>query len=299
MLLLLASLATSGSGTLHQAHALQNWTIDIRRALHQRPELLYELQETAAYVRSVLDGLGVVYNHSIAGHGIVASVGSGLPCVALRADMDALPIQEEIACEFKSRKEGNMHACGHDAHTAMLLAAVRMLKERESELHGTVKFIFQPAEEGGAGGLRMLEEGVLNAEPRIQRIYALHVWPGMPSGTVASRSGTLMAAAGFFHARFVGRGGHAAMPHTTTDPIMCAANALATLQTVVARNTAPVEAAVISTTFLRGGSAYNIIPDDVEMGGTMRSLSREGYRLLEEQVACISWSRSHACFCRV
>lgn len=198
-------------------------------------------------------------------------------------DSTLVAVQEEISCEFKSRTAGKMHACGHDAHTAMLLAAARMLKEREASLSGTVKFVFQPAEEGGAGGLKMLEEGVLTAQPAIQRIFALHVWPGLPSGTIASRAGTLMAAAGFFHARFVGHGGHAAMPHTVTDPLMCMANALASLQTVVARNTAPTEAAVASTTFVRGGSAYNIIPDGVEMGGTLRSLSREGYRLLEEQ----------------
>ena len=213
-------------------------------------------------VRARLDELGISYEHSIAKTGIVATIGTGKPpCVALRADMDALPIHEEDrGCPFRSQTDGKMHACGHDAHTAMLLTAGRLLKARESSIPGTVKLIFQPAEEGGAGGLAMVQAGVLQAHPRIERIFALHVWPYLPSGAIATRSGTIMAAAGFFHATLRGKGGHAAMPQTTIDPFMCLAAALSGLQTIVSRNLSPLEAGVVSTTLVRGGSAYNIIP---------------------------------------
>ncbi|KAL3917206.1 MAG: hypothetical protein SGPRY_006498 [Prymnesium sp.] len=281
-LLLLLQAALSVRPSLRRAHELHNWTVGVRRELHASPELLYELHRTAALVARTLDELGIPYTDGIGRTGIVATLGAGRPAVGLRADMDALPIEEVGECEYKSKEPGKMHACGHDAHTAMLLTAARMLKERESELMGTIKLIFQPAEEGvswilllhastapraGAGGLRMIQEGVLATEPPIERMYALHVWPGLSSGTIASRAGTLMAAAGFFHARFIGHGGHAAMPHTTTDPLLCLSSALTSVQTVVARNTAPVEAAVVSTTFVSGGSAYNIIPDEAVMGG--------------------------------
>ena len=169
----------------------------------------------------------------------------------------------------------------------MLLTAARLLKEREASLTGTIKLLFQPAEEGGAGGLAMVEAGVLQEEPQISRIFALHVWPGLSAGTIAGRAGTIMAAAGFFHASLGGHGGHAAMPHTTTDPLVCMAAAVQALQSIVARNVAPVEAGVVSTTFVRGGSAYNIIPDEVELGGTLRSLTKEGYAMLEERTAAV------------
>lgn len=277
--------SAASSATLNRALALSAWTTGLRRDLHKCPELLYDLDKTAAYVRSVLDELKIPYQYPVATNGIVATIGSGAsPCVGLRADMDALPILEEIRGPFRSETEGKMHACGHDAHTAMLLTAARILKEREQSLAGTVKLIFQPAEEGGAGGLAMIKAGLLEQMPKIERVFALHVWPGQPAGTIATMPGTIMAAAGFFHARMLGHGGHAAMPHTTTDPFSCVAAALSGLQTVVARNVAPTEAGVVSTTFVRGGSAYNIIPGEVELGGTIRSLTRPGYRFIDESV---------------
>ena len=271
--------------TLARALALSEWTREVRRDLHQCPELLYSLTETSAYVRRKLDELGIAYTYPVAQTGIVATIGTGAsPCVALRADMDALPIDEEVESAFKSRSPGRMHACGHDAHTAMLLTAARILKEREAQLPGTVKLLFQPAEEGGAGGLAMVRAGVLHEAPPIERVFALHVWPSMAAGNVATMPGTIMAAAGFYHAQLIGHGGHAAMPHTTTDPFPCVAAALSGLQTVVSRNLAPTEAGVVSTTFVRGGSAYNIIPGVVEMGGTMRSLTHAGYRFIDSRV---------------
>ena len=260
----------ASAATLGRALALSDYTINLRRELHRIPELLYDLNATSAYVRRTLDEMEVAYEYPVARTGIVATVGTGkAPCVALRADMDALPICEEIESPFKSGSTGKMHACGHDAHTAMLLTAARILKEREHTLPGTVKLLFQPAEEGGAGGLAMVQAGVLEAAPKIERVFALHVWPGMASGTMATMPGTIMAAAGFYHARMIGHGGHAAMPHTLTDPFPCVATALLGLQTVVSRNLAPTEAGVVSTTIVRGGSAYNIIPGDVEVAGGM------------------------------
>ena len=182
---------------MQQAYSLRDWTIGLRRDLHKCPELLYDLKETSAYVRKVLDGLHIPYEYPLAQEGIVATIGTGeVPCVALRADMDALPIHEEVESSYRSETAGKMHACGHDAHTSMLLTAARLLKEREvaGSLPGTVKLLFQPAEEGGAGGLAMVEAGVLRAKPQIARIFALHVWPGLASGTIAGREGTIMAA---------------------------------------------------------------------------------------------------------
>mmetsp|Transcript_37480 Transcript_37480/g.124176 ORF Transcript_37480/g.124176 Transcript_37480/m.124176 type:complete len:253 (+) Transcript_37480:83-841(+) len=196
---LTSSAELSPAATLASAKAIDNYTITVRRELHRIPELLYDLQRTSAYVREKLDELGIAYQYPVAKEGIVATIGSGKePCVGLRADMDALPIHEEVECPFRSRTDGKMHACGHDAHTAMLLGAARLLQERfaAGQLHGTVKLLFQPAEEGGAGGLAMRLAGVLEDAPRIGRLFALHVWPGLPSGVVASRAGTIMAAAG-------------------------------------------------------------------------------------------------------
>lgn len=290
------------SVTLQQAYSLRDWTIGLRRDLHKCPELLYDLKETSAFVRKVLDGLHIPYEYPVAQEGIVATIGTGgAPCVALRADMDALPIHEEVESSYRSETAGKMHACGHDAHTSMLLTAARLLKEREvaGSLSGTVKLLFQPAEEGGAGGLAMVEAGVLQAKPQIARIFALHVWPGLASGTIAGREGTIMAAAGFFHARLSGHGGHAAMPHTTTDPLVCLATAVQGLQTIVARNVAPTEAGVVSTTFVRGGSAYNIIPGEAELGGTLRSLTKEGYDVLEERTAAVLRGAADMLGCRL
>ena len=303
-MLLLAITSVASTELLGEARANFNWTVGVRRKLHATPELLYELDKTSALVRATLDELKIPYQWPVARQGIVATLGSGKPpCVALRADMDALPIHEDVQCDFKSKTAGKMHACGHDAHTAMLLAAAKMLKAREASLNGTVKLVFQPAEEGGAGGMMMVGEGVLEAAPRIERMYGLHVWPGIAAGVVAGRGGTIMAAAGFFHATLRGHGGHAAMPQTLTDPFMCLTATLSALQTVVARNLAPVEAGVVSTTFVRGGSdplvpAYNIIPSEVTFGGTLRSLTKDGYRYLEERVAQIIGGSAAALGCK-
>ncbi len=269
---------------LASAAKLSDWIVGIRRELHQYPELMYEEVKTGAVVRRTLDELGIKYKYPMATTGIVAAIGDGKgPCVALRADMDALPIHEEVDVPFRSKVDGKMHACGHDCHTAMLLGAARLLKERESEVHGTVKLIFQPAEEGGAGGERMCDEGALN-NPDVQRIFGIHVWPYLPMGAVGSRTGVFLAAAGVLEITVTGKGGHAAMPHTTLDPVMTAAKIITELQTIVSREVDPLEPAVISVTTIHGGDAHNVIPQSVKMSGTVRSLTLEGLRFLQKRV---------------
>ena len=269
---------------LARAAKLTDWIIGIRRELHQHPELMYEEVQTSAVVRRTLDELGITYRYPVAITGVVATIGDGKgPCVALRADMDALPIHEEASVEFRSRVDGKMHACGHDCHTAMLLGAARLLKERESDVHGTIKLFFQPAEEGGAGGDRMCAEGALN-DPEVQRIFGIHVWPYLPVGAIGSRTGVFLAAAGAFEITVAGKGGHAAMPHTTIDPVSTAAKIICELQTIVSREVDPLEPAVVSVTTVHGGDAFNVIPQSMKLSGTIRSLSLPGLRFLQQRV---------------
>ncbi len=275
---------SSAEDILERARSIQDWIVDIRRRLHRHPELMYEEVETSRVVRETLDSLGIAYRWPVAETGVVALVGkSAGACVALRADMDALPIHEETDVDFRSEVDGRMHACGHDCHTAMLLGAARLLKEREAELPGTVKLLFQPAEEGGAGGDRMCAEGALE-DPPVQRAFGIHVWPFVPSGSVAGRAGTFMAAAGMLRITVAGRGGHAAMPHLNVDPVVTAAKIVVELQTIVSRETDPLGSAVVSVTTLRGGEAFNVTPPEVELTGTIRALTLEGLHLLQERV---------------
>ncbi len=269
---------------LDSAAKLSDWIVALRRELHQFPELMYEEVKTSAVVRRTLDELGVSYRYPVATTGVVATIGDGKgPCVALRADMDALPIHEQADVPFRSKVDGKMHACGHDCHTAMLLGAARLLKENESNVHGTIKLFFQPAEEGGAGGDRMCKEGALH-NPDVQRIFGIHVWPYLPAGAIGSRTGVFLAAAGELEITVTGKGGHAAMPHTTFDPVATAAKIVCELQTIVAREVDPLEPAVISVTTIHGGAAFNVIPQSVTMQGTVRSLSMPGLRFLQQRV---------------
>ena len=268
--------------SLAEARAIQGWITAIRRELHMYPEIMYEEVRTGEVVRRTLDELGIRYQFPVARTGVVATLGTGAsPCVALRADMDALPIEEELDLEFKSRMPGRMHACGHDSHTAMLLGAARLLKARESELRGTVRLIFQPAEEGGAGGDLMVKEGAL-AHPTVDRIFGLHVWPYIPTGTVGARAGVFLAAAGFFEVTITGKGGHAAFPHMTFDPVATAAKLAVELQTIVSREVDPLVPAVLTVASIHGGSASNVIPPDVRM--TVRSLTMDGLRFLQQRI---------------
>ncbi len=269
---------------LEEAKEISDWIVGLRRQIHRHPELMYEEVKTSQLVRDTLDQLHIPYRYPLAKTGVVATLGDGKgPCVALRADMDALPIHEETDVPFRSEIDNKMHACGHDCHTAMLLGAARLLKQHESELRGTVKLIFQPAEEGGAGADHMCREGVLEG-PNVDRIFGLHVYPAMTTGTVAGNPGIILAATGCFEATVKGKGGHGAMPHTTIDPVTCAAKIIVELQTIVSRETNPFSPTVVTIGSIHGGEASNVIPETVKISGTFRSLSDSGLAVVKQRI---------------
>jgi IAA-amino acid hydrolase len=269
---------------LGEAKEIANWMVGIRRQLHRHPELMYQEVKTSQLVRETLDRLGIKYQYPFAVTGVVATIGPGNgPCIGLRADMDALPIHEETDVDFKSEIDNRMHACGHDCHTAMLLGAARLLKNHEAELRGTVKLIFQPAEEGGAGADRMCREHALE-NPKVERIFGLHVWPWMTTGQVAGASGVVLAAAGAFEITIHGKGGHGAVPHLTIDPIACAAKLIVELQTIVSREMDPFSPTVVTVGAIHGGAAMNVIPESVKLTGTYRSLTTAGLETVKKRI---------------
>jgi len=256
-----------------------------RRDFHAHPELMYDVHRTAARVAELLAEFGVdEVATGIGRTGVVGVIhgrgGRGGRAVGLRADMDALPITERTGVPYASSVPGKMHACGHDGHTAMLLGAAKYLAETR-HFEGTAVLIFQPAEEGGAGGREMVRDGLMERFG-ISEVYGMHNFPGFPVGTFAIRPGGIMAATDEFNIEIEGVGGHAAMPHLTIDPVIVAAQIIVGLQTLVSRNVDPVKAAVLSVTMVRAGDAFNIIPRTVKLTGTIRSLD-EGVRDLMEQ----------------
>jgi len=247
--------------------------VALRRDIHREPELGFDTERTAKKVLAALDGLPLDIETGVAENGIVATLRGGEgPTVALRADMDALPIQEETGLPFASEIEGRMHACGHDGHTGMLVGAAHALSRMQDRLSGTVKFVFQPAEEGGGGGKVMVDEGVVED---VSSIFALHLWPGLPFGKVATKAGPIMAAADAFEMEIIGSGGHGAMPHLAADAVVIAAQVVTALQTVVSREVDPVEPAVLTVGEIGAGTAFNIIPEKARLGGTVRTLNSD------------------------
>ena len=280
-----------------ESMSISDWIISIRRELHEHPELMYEEFKTSELIRRELDKLEISYKHPIAETGVLAYIGNGNgPCVALRADMDALPIHEETDVSFKSKIDGKMHACGHDWHVSMLLGAAKLLKGKEDQINGTVKLLFQPAEEGGAGGKLMREEGALK-NPDVERIFGLHVWPQMPSGQIGSREGTFLAATSSLNLTVKGVGGHAAVPQLTKDPVLTSARIITNLQSIVSRELDPLDSGVVSITVINGGNASNVIPSDVIVKGTLRSLTMDGLRELQKRVKEIAEgiAQTHGC----
>src|ERR687898_3103739 len=262
--------------------------VTLRRDIHREPELGFDTEKTAEKVLDALDGLPLEIQTGVAENGVVATLkgeGGDGPTVALRADMDALPILEETGLPFASEVDGKMHACGHDGHTSMLVGAAHALSGMRERMNGTVKFFFQPAEEGGGGGKVMVEEGVADD---VASIFALHLWPGLPFGKAATKAGPIMAAADAFEMTVRGAGGHGAMPHLTADAIAMAAQIVTVLQTVVSREVDPVEPAVLTVGEIGAGTAFNIIPETARLGGTVRTLNEDLRRRMPERIEHIA-----------
>jgi len=293
---------TAHSGTRHPhtgakvqrlAAEVESHIIAHRRALHAIPETGFEERCTAAYVTETLSGLGLPVRTGIATTGVTALLDTGLegPVVMLRADMDALPVTEATGLPFASRHEGRMHACGHDAHMAMLLGAAEMLsaivREEPGRLRGKVLFLFQPAEEGPGGAAPMIAEGVLD-EPKVDVCLGAHVWPSLPVGTVGVKPGPLMAAMDRFELAVHGRGGHAATPHLCVDALETATQVVGALQRVVSRMTDPLEPVILTIGELHAGTAYNVIPGEARMAGTVRTFSPDVRAAWEDRIRTVA-----------
>lgn len=284
---------------LDNAQTIKDFIIRVRRDIHQHPELGYQESNTSKYVAARLDELGVAYKTGFAKTGIVAEITKGEgPTVLVRADMDALPIQEETGLAFQSKIPGVMHACGHDTHTAMVLGAVKLLKD--ADFNGTLRFMFQPAEEGNyddpdgfSGAQRMIVEGVLDS---VDAAIGLHQIPTMETGTIAITPGSVLAAADFFEITVNGKSAHAGVsPDAGIDAVVIAAELILSLQTIVSRQVNPKDTAVVSVSTIEGGSAPNIVAEKVYLKGTIRALKESTRQTIVEamQARCDAFAKMY------
>lgn len=272
---------------LQKANNIKEEVIGIRRDLHMYPELDFELFRTSKKVKEFLDKENIEY-YETAKTGICALIkGNGDKTVALRADMDALPIQETNDIEYASKSENKMHACGHDVHTAILLGATKILNSMKGELNGNIKLLFEPAEETTGGAQIMINEGALN-NPEVDAIFALHVEPEIQVGKIGIKRDVVNAASNPFTIKIIGKGGHGAYPHRSVDPIVIASNVITTLQNVVSREISAVYPAVISIGTIKGGTAQNIIPESVEISGIIRTMTLEHRKYVKDRLVEIT-----------
>ncbi len=264
----------SPASLLSDARALLPELVDLRRRIHRTPELGLQLPRTQSTVLDAIDGLGLDVETGTTVSSVVAdlAVGEG-PVVLLRGDMDALPMPENTGLEYASEVDGAMHACGHDAHTAMLIGAARLLHARRAGLPGTVRFMFQPGEEGHHGARYMIDEGVLDGDDPVDAAFALHVSPNLPSGSIWTRGGPLMASADVLEIKVTGKGGHASTPYLANDPMPIAAEIVQALQVMVTRRINTFDPVVVTITKIRSGTTDNVIPETVDMTGTLRAVS--------------------------
>ncbi len=260
--------------------------IALRRDFHAHPELGFQEVRTAGIIAARLRDLGMEVREAVGVTGVIGilrgEAGDG-PCVLVRADMDALPIEEENEWEWKSKQKGAMHACGHDGHMAVGLSVARLLSEQKASLRGTVKFMFQPAEEGLGGAGEMMRDGVLE-NPKPDFALALHIWSPIPKGKIAVAPGPVMAATDAFSARIIGKGGHGALPHETVDAVYIASQLVVALQSVVSRNVKPMEPAVVTVGKIASGTTFNVIPGEAILEGTTRAFSDDVRAQLETRV---------------
>jgi amidohydrolase len=275
---------------IDRARTYQDELSAIRQDIHQHPELGLEEHRTAELVARKLEEWGIEVHRGVGVTGVVGVLrnGNGEAAVGLRADMDALPIHEATGLDYASHNAGVMHACGHDGHTTMLLGAAKYLAETRN-FNGTVNFIFQPAEEGVGGALAMLKDGLFDRFP-CNAIYGMHNRPGLPIGQFVMGKGPRAAGGAFFDITITGKGSHGAHPHQSIDPVMVACHLGTALQTVVSRNVAPAESAVLSITRIAAGDAYNVIPQSAVLAGTVRTLSRPTMTLIEENMTRLATS---------
>ena len=272
----------------------QNELKQIRRTIHAHPELSYEEFKTADLVAEKLTSWGIPIIRGMGVTGVVGIIKNGTSnrAVGLRADMDALPVQEMNSFEHKSRHEGKMHACGHDGHTTMLLGAAHYLAHHKS-FDGTVYVIFQPAEEGAGGAKRMMDEGLFEQCP-MEAVFGMHNWPGSPAGTMGVVPGPMMASSNEFELTIKGKGSHAAQPHLSIDPVMVAVQIAQSWQTIISRNKNPLDAGVLSVTQIHSGSGTNIVPDSASMIGTVRTFTMETLDLIEKRMGEIAQHTAEA-----
>ncbi|RDJ11228.1 M20 aminoacylase family protein [Rhizobium grahamii] len=275
-------------------HAFLDEFVQLRRDLHQNPELAFQEHRTSKLVASKLAAWGYDVATGIAGTGVVATLkrGQGGSRIGVRADMDALPIEEQTGLPHASRNPGVMHACGHDGHTAILLAAARYLAEA-GEFNGTLRLIFQPAEEIGAGARKMIADGLFDRFP-VDAVFGLHNWPSEPTGSFGFVSGPAMASVDLALINIVGRGGHGAEPHRGIDPVLASASFITALQSVVSRNVDPQEMAVATVGSIHAGSASNVIPESVELKLTMRAFSEVVRQQLKERIPAIARAQAES-----